>query len=180
MPARWKAGHATCKCAARLCAIALQFWNAAPLANRPSVPAKPVAENRPRGLLLVEEYGALAVAIKSALPKFAAFHTVRVAPSFSRGLELANEIRPELFVLDLDPPPVGAIPFLIKLRADYPESRILVLAAGTSVTLCTARGKSAAIHFVEKPFDLTEFGAAVQDLIGPWNGGIPQCAWNRR
>ena len=170
MPARWKAGHATCKCAACLCAIALQFSNAAPLANVPSVPAKPVAENRPRGLLLVEEYGALAVAIKSALRKFAPLHTVKVAPSFSGGLELASEIQPELFVLDLDPPPAGAIPFLIKLRADHPESRILVLAAGTSVTLCAARGKSAAIHFVEKPFDLPEFGAAVRDLIGPWNG----------
>ncbi len=74
---------------------------------------------------------------------FAPLHTVRVAPSFPGGLELASEIRPELFVLDLDPPPVGAIPFLIKLQADYPESRILCAAAGTSVTLCAARGKSA-------------------------------------
>jgi DNA-binding response OmpR family regulator len=136
----------------------------------PSVPAKSVVENLPRGLLLVEEYGALAVAIKSALRKFAPLHTVKVAASFSGGLELAIGIQPELFVLDLDPPPAGAIPFLIKLRADYPDSRILVLAAGTSVTLCAARGKSAAIHFIEKPFDLPEFGAAVHDLIGPWNG----------
>ena len=136
----------------------------------PSTPAKSVVENRPRGLLLVEEYGALGVAIKSALRKFAPLHTVKVASNFPIALELAGEIQPELVVLDLDPPQHGAIPFLLKLQADYPEARILVLAAGTSVALCAARGKRAAIHFIEKPFDLPEFGAAVQDLIGPWNG----------
>ena len=136
----------------------------------PSVPAKPVAENRPRGLLLVEEYGALAVAIKSALRKFAPLHTVKVAPSFSGGLELASEIQPELFVLDLDPPPAGAIPFLIKLRADPSRvSHSRARSRNFRHALCGAR-KSAAIHFVEKPFDLPEFGAAVRDLIGPWNG----------
>ena len=77
-------------------------------------------------------------------------------------------MRPELFVLDLDPPPSGEIAFFDRLKAHYPEARVLVIAAGTSRELRAERGTAGAIQFIEKPFDLAEFGAAVQALLGPW------------
>ena len=77
-------------------------------------------------------------------------------------------MRPELFVLDLDPPPSGEIEFFNKLKAHYPEARVLVIATGTSRELRAERGTAGAIQFIEKPFDLAEFGAAVQALLGPW------------
>ncbi|MGH8094899.1 MAG: response regulator [Chthoniobacterales bacterium] len=124
-------------------------------------------EDLPHGILLVEEYSALAAAIASALHKFAPFHSVQVAPSFAEAEILAAKMQPELFVLDLDPPPLGEVEFLGKLRAHYPESRLLVIAAGTARELRAARGTAGAIQFVEKPFDLAEFGAAIQALLGP-------------
>ena len=122
----------------------------------------------------MEEYGALAVAIASVLRKFAPLHRVQVARSFAEAETLAAQMRPELIVLDLDPPPLGEIDFLQKLRARYPGSRLLVTAAGTSRELRSERGTAGAIQFIEKPFDLAEFGAAVQALLGPWGpaGGV--------
>lgn len=125
-------------------------------------------ENLPRGILLVEEYSALGVAISSALRKFAPLHRVQVAHSFAEAKTAAAAMRPELFVLDLDPPPSGEIEFFNKLKAQYPEARVLVIAAGTSRELRAERGTAGAIQFIEKPFDLAEFGAAVQALLGPW------------
>ncbi len=136
--------------------------------NVPSSPPTTTFEKLPLGILLVEEYSALAVAIASVLRKLAPLHSVRVAHGFADAETLAAQIRPELFVLDLDPPPFGEIDFLNKLRARYPESRLLVIAAGTSRELRTERGTAGAIQFIEKPFDLAEFGAAVQALVGPW------------
>ena len=139
----------------------------------PNVPLPPPItsfESLPRGILLVEEYNALAVAISSALRKFAPLHRVEVAHSFAEAETRAAQMRPELFVVDVDPPPVGEVAFLNKIKAEYPDSRALVIAAGTSSELRTARGTGAAIQFIEKPFDLAEFGAAVQALVGPWNG----------
>jgi DNA-binding response OmpR family regulator len=135
------------------------------------VPANPPTsafESLPRGILLVEEYSALRVAISSALRKFAPLHGVRVAHSFAEAETAAAAMRPELFVLDLDPPPSGEIEFFNKLKAHYPEARVLVIAAGTSRELRAERGTAGAIQFIEKPFDLAEFGAAVQALLGPW------------
>jgi DNA-binding response OmpR family regulator len=122
----------------------------------------------PRGILLVEEYGALSVAFASALHKFAPLHEVRVAHSFAEAEVAAAAIQPELFVLDLDPPPLGEIEFFNKLRTQYPNARVMIIAAGTSRELRAARGTAGAIQFIEKPFDLAEFGAAVQAMLGPW------------
>ncbi len=136
--------------------------------NVSSSPPTTTFEKLPLGILLVEEYSALAVAIASVLRKLAPLHSVRVAHGFAEAETLAAQIRPDLFVLDLDPPPLGEIDFLNKLRVRYPESRLLVIAAGTSRELRTERGTAGAIQFIEKPFDLAEFGAAVQALVGPW------------
>ena len=123
----------------------------------------------PHGILLVEEYGALAVAISSALRTFAPHHAVEVAHNFAEAQSLAARMRPELFVFDLDPPPFGVTAFFDRLRKEYPEARALVIATGTSRELRAERGTAAALQFIEKPFDLPEFGAAVQALVGPWS-----------
>ena len=137
-----------------------------------NVPANSPSEssgNPAGGILLVEEYSALGVAITSALRKFAPLHNVRVAHSFAEAETAAAVMRPALFLLDLDPPPpAGEIAFFKRLSTLYPEARALVIAAGTSRELRAARGTSGAIQFIEKPFDLAEFGAAVQALLGPW------------
>ena len=134
----------------------------------PANPPISASENLPRCILLVEEYSALGVAISSALQKFAPLHGVAVAHSFGEAEALAETMRPGLFVLDLDPPPSGEIEFFNKLKTRYPEARALVIAAGPLRELRAERGTSGAIQFIEKPFDLAEFGAAVQALLGPW------------
>ena len=134
----------------------------------PEQPPTSAFESLPRGILLVEEYNALRVAISSALHKFAPLHEVQVAHSFAEAETAAATMRPELFVLDLDPPPSGEIEFFSKLKAHYPEARVLVIASGTSSELRSERGTAGAIQFIEKPFDLADFGAAVQALLGPW------------
>ncbi|MBA3543386.1 MAG: response regulator, partial [Chthoniobacterales bacterium] len=128
------------------------------------------SETLPRGILLVEEYSALGVAISSALHKFAPLHKIEVTQSFEEAAVVAVRMQPELFVLDLDPPPLGEIAFFNHLKGHYPDTRVLVIAAGTSRELRSERGTRGAIQFIEKPFDLAEFGAAVQALLGPWTG----------
>ena len=55
-------------------------------------------------ILLLEEYGALGVAITSALKKFAPAHTTHTAKSLKEAEALAGKVEPELFLIDVDPP----------------------------------------------------------------------------
>jgi len=121
-----------------------------------------------RKILLLEEYDALAAAISSALKKFAPQHFGAVARSLAEAEKLASELDPELFILDLDPPWAGLTNFLEKMRNAHPNARVLVIGAAIPSGIASERGSSGALQFIEKPFDLAAFGAAVQALLGPW------------
>ncbi len=119
-------------------------------------------------VLLLEEYDALAVAIASALTKFAPQHKVLVARSVGDAEKLATKSDPELFVIDVDPPWPGLTEFLDKMRPAHPEARVLVIGSAIPPEIAAERGSFGALQFIAKPFELAAFGAAVQALLGPW------------
>jgi DNA-binding response OmpR family regulator len=121
-----------------------------------------------RNVLLIEEYDALSVAIESALTKFAPQHQSHAVPSLAEARRFALEHKPELIILDFDPPLPGAIAFFGEMKGVLPETRVLALIAGVPPDLIAERGANGALQFLKKPFELVEFGAAVQALLGPW------------
>ena len=119
-------------------------------------------------ILLLEEYDALAAAILSALKKFAPNHASAVARSFAEAERLAATVDPELFILDVDPPWPGLTDFLQKISSTHPNARVLAIGGAIPAEIAAQRGQTGALQFVEKPFDLAVFGAAIQALLGPW------------
>jgi DNA-binding response OmpR family regulator len=154
------------RCFALTC-LALLLFSAFSLAT-----AVPAAHESPAGtapsVLLVEEYDALAAAITSALKKFAPDHRVRAVGSLTEAEESVIEMSPALWIVDFDPPRPDAIEFLDRIAAANPDSRFLAIASGVPRELNSKRHGPTAIQFMEKPFELSEFGAAVQALLGPW------------
>ena len=135
------------------------------------MPARPksVSQGSPqRNIVLLEEYDALAAAISSALKKFAPKHNAVVARSLNELEKLASELSPELFVCDVDPPWNGITDLLEQLRDSHPTARVLVVGAAIPAEITAARGSFGALQFIEKPFELAAFGAAVQALLGQW------------
>jgi DNA-binding response OmpR family regulator len=132
----------------------------------------PASQESPAGtapsVLLIEEYDALAAAITSALKKFAPQHRVRAVESLGEAEAVAAETQPHLFIIDFDPPHPNTVEFLNRIGPAHPDARVLVIASGTSQEFAAERYGPNAIQFVEKPFELGDFGAAVQALLGPW------------
>jgi DNA-binding response OmpR family regulator len=119
-------------------------------------------------ILLIEEYDALAAAITSALRKFAPGHAVQVAGSLTEAVALAKTVAPELLVIDFDPAFPGLSEFLQNMQKSHPDSCALIIAGKLPPNIATATRSGGAVQFVEKPFDVQDFGAAVQALLGPW------------
>jgi len=133
-------------------------------------PASPsLTESTSQGsILLIEEYDALAAAISSALRKFAPGHAVHVARTLNEAKTLARTIEPALLVIDFDPAFPGLSAFLQKLQTSQPDTRALLLAGKLPPEVSKAARSVSALQFIEKPFDVPDFGAAVQALLGPW------------
>ena len=119
-------------------------------------------------IVLLEEYDALAAAISSALKKFAPEHSGIVARSVKELEKLGTELDPELFIFDVDPPWPGITNWLEQLRESHPKARALVIGTAIPSKIAAERGLLGGLQFVEKPFELAAFGAAVQALLGPW------------
>ena len=132
----------------------------------------PASQEFPAGtassVLLVEEYDALSAAITSALKKFAPRHRTHAVESLAEAEAVAVETKPQLFIIDFDPPRADAIEFLGRISSTNPDARFLAIASGVPPEMAAGRYGPNAIQFVEKPFELVEFGAAVQALLGPW------------
>jgi DNA-binding response OmpR family regulator len=132
----------------------------------------PASQESPAGtapsVLLVEEYDALAAAITSALKKFAPRHRVRAVESLAEAEASLAETSPQLVMVDFDPPRPDALDFLERIAVAHPHARFLAIASGVPPDLYSERYGPNAVQFIEKPFELTEFGAAVQALLGPW------------
>ena len=116
-------------------------------------------------ILLIEEYGALAVAIRSALKKFAPQQTVFVANSLKAADELATKHRPELLIIDIDPPLKATLAFIVRMKALLPEARALIIGAGIPLDVLRERRQPTALEFIEKPFPLAQFGETVESLL---------------
>ncbi|MDQ6808849.1 MAG: response regulator, partial [Verrucomicrobiota bacterium] len=117
-------------------------------------------------ILLVEEYDALAIAIGSALRKFAPHHARRVAASLPEAQAIAEADTPELVVIDLDPPQTGLVAFLEQLKTSQPTLRVLAIGCGISTKFAAARAGDGAVQFLEKPFELADFGKAIETALG--------------
>ncbi len=104
----------------------------------------------------------LAAAIRAALQEAAPGAEVDVAHSLEQAQQLVVNLRPDLFVLDVDATYDLGQEFLYDLRTSHPKARAIVL---TAVHLASQREQAAglgAIHFLEKPFPHGDF----VDLVG--------------
>ena len=130
------------------------------------VPSPPSATLGTAGrIILVEDYDALSIAFGSTLRKLApSCHTV-VVRSLAEAEIAAAASKPDLFVIDFDPPHAGAVAFFNGMKAAHPDARVLVIGAMTWLELAHERVYPGALHFIAKPFELAKFGEAVQALL---------------
>jgi DNA-binding response OmpR family regulator len=134
----------------------------------PSSLPSPAGTAPNRSVLLIEEYDALAVAIGSALKKFAPGHATYMARSLTEARVLSAKSAPDLFIIDFDPHYPGLTEFLREMQGAHADARALVIAAGVPREIAAERKSFGALQFIGKPFEVGDFGAAVQALLGPW------------
>ncbi len=120
-----------------------------------------------RRVLVLEPDDQLATAITDALKETDPGITIDRTNTLEEAQRAVVDIKPDLFVLDVDAATDLTQEFLYDLRTSHPDARAIVL---TGVHLAAARERTAglgAIHLLEKPFPHGDFVALVQALLQP-------------
>src|SRR2546430_13412272 len=118
-------------------------------------------------ILVLEPDEQLASAIMSSLQEAAPDALVEMTHSLEEAQQLAQGVKRELFVLDVDAAPDLGQDFLYDLRTSHPNARAIIL---TGVHLPEQREQVAglgAIHFLEKPVAHWDFVELAQRLLQP-------------
>ncbi len=106
----------------------------------------------------------LAVTIRKALDEAAPGAQVEIASSLPRAQELVVNLRPDLFVLDIDASYDLGQEFLYDLRTSHPHARAIML-TGVHLDSREQMAGLGAIHFLEKPFPHGDFVDLVEALL---------------
>ena len=116
-------------------------------------------------ILVLEPDEQLASAIMSSLQEAAPDALVEMTHSLEEAQQLAQGVKRELFVLDVDAAPDLGQDFLYDLRTSHPNARAIIL---TGVHLPEQREQVAglgAIHFLEKPLVQWDFVDLAERLL---------------
>ena len=126
-------------------------------------------------ILVLEADEQLGSAILSALNEAAPDAQVEVASRLEEAQRFVLDVRPDLFVLDLDAAPEPGQDFLYDLRTSHPNARAIILTAAHLPLNASKSPDFGAIHFLEKPFPHGEnFVELVEALLRPRGGRKPK------
>ena len=120
-------------------------------------------KQEPPLVLVVDDDEAIRKALERAL-ELEGF-TVRLAEGGRRALELAEEIRPGVIVLDVVMPDLSGVTVVSRLRKRGIETPICILSARDEVEDRIAGLEAGADDYVVKPFDLEELVARLRALL---------------
>jgi DNA-binding response OmpR family regulator len=111
-------------------------------------------------VLLVEDDQAISELMQMVLKGMGL--SVDVAPNGHRALELAQENRPALVVLDLGLPEMYGKTVAANLRRQYDNLPVMVVSALSSSAVAEDAWEIGAFTYITKPFELDAFTDAVE------------------
>ncbi|OKL49612.1 DNA-binding response regulator [Boudabousia liubingyangii] len=114
-------------------------------------------------ILVVDDEEMLASLLSSAL-EYEGW-TVHTAGTGNRAIRMANELKPDVILLDIGLPDMDGLTVLRRIRATQPLVPILFLTARDAVADRVAGLNAGADDYVTKPFDLAEVVARIQVLL---------------
>ena len=99
-------------------------------------------------------------------------YEARTAYSAEQALEVLEEWRPDLAVIDVVLPGMNGVDFAIFLQASYPACHFLLFSGqpGTSGLLEEAKNKGYLFEILAKPMHPTFMLATVSDMLSPPSG----------
>ena len=113
-------------------------------------------------VLIVEDYDLLRVLISKLVKKIQDFEVVGEASDGVTALKIIADIKPDIVTLDLGIPNLGGIEVLEKIKATFPEIKVVVISSNDEA-LDNIKTMGADAHLL-KPFDNKTFQSVLQGL----------------
>ena len=95
-------------------------------------------------------------------------HQVVCAENGRLGLELLRQKAADLIITDIFMPEMDGTEFIMDIVEEFPQAKIIAISGGSNieeVDILKLAHNLGAVKTFQKPFDLQEFNAAVEELL---------------
>ena len=121
---------------------------------------------KPIRVLIADDHALVRGGIRALAEKIEGVVVVAEAGKGNEALELVNELKPDLMLLDLTMPDGGGFDVLAHLKKHFPEIRVIVLTVHEAGEYAIRALREGAAGFLAKSAASTELEQAIQTVIG--------------
>ena len=93
-------------------------------------------------------------------------YEVNEAENGARALEMYQQIKPDVVLMDITMPEMDGLTALKHIRANDPKAKVIMLTALGQESVVLEAVKSGARDFIVKPFDRDRVMSAINKLLG--------------
>ncbi|MBR1865865.1 MAG: response regulator [Lachnospiraceae bacterium] len=95
----------------------------------------------------------------------AGYEIVGEATNGQEGYEKYGELKPDMITMDVTMPVLDGIEALKKIKADYPEAKVVMVTAAGQKTKMVEAVQNGADEFVSKPFDPEQLKSIIEKVL---------------
>lgn len=103
-----------------------------------------------KSVLVVDDHPLVREGLKAIIGRSSKFEVVGEAGSARDGVQMADELKPDLVLLDISLPDQNGLELAMKIRSSLPETRILVISMHSKIEYVTQAFKSGAAGYMVK------------------------------
>jgi DNA-binding response OmpR family regulator len=116
-------------------------------------------------VLIVDDEETLTWSMAKSLSKDKDKYEVMVANDGREALGLLNKNRVDLVITDIRMPGINGLDLLLRIRKEYPQTKVIIMTAYGSSDIRKEANRRGSLHYVEKPFEISEIRKIIIDLL---------------
>lgn len=121
-------------------------------------------------VLIVDDEETLTWSMAKSLSRDKDKYEVFIANNGKDALNILNKYKIDLVITDIRMPDINGLDLLLKIRKDYPETKVIIMTAYGSSEIQKEANRRGSLFYIEKPFEISDIRRIIIDLIGKRKG----------
>ena len=123
-----------------------------------------------KNVLVVDDEEDLTWSISKHLSKDKDFYNLNAVNSAADALDLLKKKTIELVISDIRMPEISGLDLLLKIRENYPETKVIIMTAYGSSEIQEEANKHGCFKYIEKPFEINDLRQMILDTVAERKG----------
>lgn len=134
-------------------------------------------ENRPIQVLIVDDHTMVRQGMKALLKEYEDIDVIGEAPNGLKAVELADQLKPDVILIDLAMPVMDGIEAIKRIIAAHPDQRIVVLTSYSGDDKLIPAIKAGAMGYLVKDAQPEELINSIRNVYAGEPALNPKIAW---